>query len=139
LPTRDELTKAWGDTVLGKLTRQAQVYMGGGRFVEVSGGAAVFALSDRGMLDRAVNFVPEAETALANHFGLRVPLRLVLDPGAGPQGRSPGPASAEGAPPPPEDTYDLDDISEMTSAPEVPVVPVEQRILEAFPGSVLDS
>jgi hypothetical protein len=139
LPTRDELTKAWGDTVLGKLTRQAQVYLGGGRFTEVSEGAAVFALSDRGMLDRAVNFVAEAETALAAHFGQRVPLRLVLDRGAGPQGRGSVAAPVPVAPAPPEDTYDLDDISEMTSGPEVPVVPVEQRILEAFPGSVLDS
>jgi hypothetical protein len=116
--------------VLGKLTRPAQVYMAGGRFIEVSGGAAVFALPDRGLVDRAANFVGEAEKALASHFGRRVPLRLVIDNGAVAARAEPGP--------PPEDIYDLDDLSELADAPEVPGVPVEQRILEAFPGSVLD-
>jgi DNA polymerase-3 subunit gamma/tau len=131
LPTRDELTKAWGDSVLGKLGRAAQVYMGGGRFTEVSNGVAVFALPDRGLMERATNFVAEAEKGLGDHFGRPVPLRLIVDTGASAP-RTPAEPPAE------EDSYDLDDVRDLTDAPEVAVVPVEQRILDAFPGSVLD-
>jgi DNA polymerase-3 subunit gamma/tau len=131
LPTRDELTKAWGDTVLNQLSRPAKVYMAQGRFVEVTGGAAVFALPE-GLLGRAANYQGEAETALAAYFGGAVPLRLVVDkrPSAGA-----GPAEP---PPGPEETYDLDEIGEMVAAPPLPEVPPEQRILQAFPGSFLE-
>jgi hypothetical protein len=129
LPTRDELTKAWGDAILDKLSRAAKAYMASGRFVEVKDGAAAFALPDAGLLARAKTYLNETEGALTAYFGRRVPLRLVLDNGA---------AAAEpprGAPPSDEETYDLDDVAD---APPVPVIPVEERILQAFPGSVLD-
>ena len=132
LPSRDALTKAWGDTVLGRLDRRAQVYMGSGRFAEVSNGTAVFALPDPNMLDRATPFVGEAESALASHFGLRVPLRLVVDTGIVAPKPSARPTAQK------SEVYDLDDLDELTEAPGLPAVPVEQRILEAFPGSVLD-
>ena len=128
-PTRDQLTKAWGDSVIAKLSRPAQVYMGGGRFLDAQGAQAVFALPDRGLLQRAGNFLSEAQGALTAYFGVQVPLRLVVDDGA-----------AAPAPPPADDeTYDLDDLSDLRDAPAVPAVPPEQRVLEAFPGSVLDS
>ena len=132
LPTRDELTKAWGDAILGKLSSAAKAYMASGRFVEVKDGAAVFALPDAGLLARAKTYLNETEGALTAYFGRRVPLRLVLDNGA---------AAAEpprGAPPSDEETYDLDDVADIADAPTVPVIPVEERILQAFPGSVLD-
>jgi DNA polymerase-3 subunit gamma/tau len=131
LPSRDELTKAWGDTVLNQLSRPAKVYLAGGRFIEVTGAAAVFGLPGEGLLARASNFRAEAESALAAHFGRPVPLRLVLDdrPGTGP-----GPV---GPPPAPEETYDLDEMGEMVAAPPLPEVPAEQRLLQAFPGSSL--
>ncbi len=132
LPSRDELTKVWGDAVLDKLSRPAKVYMANGRFVEVKDGAAVFALPDAGLLARANNYLNETEGALTAHFGRRVPLRLVLDNGA---------AAAEppgGATPGDEETYDLDDVADIADAPTVPALPVEERILQAFPGSVLD-
>jgi hypothetical protein len=105
--------------------------MAQGRFVEVTGGAAVFALPE-GLLGRAANYQGEAETALAAYFGGAVPLRLVVDkrPSAGA-----GPAEP---PPGPEETYDLDEIGEMVAAPPLPEVPPEQRILQAFPGSFLE-
>jgi DNA polymerase-3 subunit gamma/tau len=132
LPSRDELTKVWGDAVLDKLSRPAKVYMASGRFVEVKDGAAVFALPDAGLLARANNYLSETEGALTAYFGRRVPLRLVLDNGA---------AAAEppgGATPGDEETYDLDDVADIADAPTVPALPVEERILQAFPGSVLD-
>jgi DNA polymerase-3 subunit gamma/tau len=132
LPTRDELTKAWGDAVLDKLSRAAKAYMASGRFVEVKDGAAVFALPDAGLLTRANNYLNETEGALTAYFGRRVPLRLVLDNGA-------AAAQPTGvATPSDEETYDLDDVADIADAPNVPVIPVEERILQAFPGSVLD-
>ena len=132
LPSRDELTKVWGDAVLDKLSGSAKVYMANGRFAEVKDGAAVFALPDAALLARANNYLSETEGALTAYFGRRVPLRLVLDHGA---------AAAE----PPggitrgdEETYDLDDVADIADAPAVPALPVEERILQAFPGSVLD-
>jgi DNA polymerase-3 subunit gamma/tau len=132
LPSRDELTKAWGDAILDRLSGTAKMYMARGRFVEVKGGAAVFALPDAAWLTRANNYLDEAEGALTAHFGRRVPLRLVLDTGAvageAPRGASPGD----------EETYDLDDVADIADAPAVPAVPPEERLLQAFPGSVLD-
>ena len=133
LPSRDELTMAWGDSVLDKLSRPAKLYMANGRFVEGSGGAAIFALPDAGLLSRAHTYLNEAESALGSHFGQRVPLQLVLDKGAA---AAPEPS---GPPPGEDDSYYLDELAEVADTPPLPVVPVEERILQAFPGSVLDS
>ena len=95
LPSRDDLTKAWGDTVLTQLSRPAKVFLAGGRFVEVAKGAAVFGLPGEGLLAHASNFQAEAEGALAAHFGQAVPLRLVLDKAPAPV---PGPPVLPGAP-----------------------------------------
>jgi hypothetical protein len=120
--------------VLGKLSQAAKLYLSYGRFVEAdAGGGAVFALPAGGLLERARGHQPEAESALAAYFGRPVPLRLVPDKGATAYATSTPPA------PDPNATYDLDDLVDTTEAPPVPVVPVEQRILQAFPGSVLDS
>jgi len=127
LPSRDELTKAWGDTIITQLSQLARAYMGEGRFVEVTREAAVFGLPGT-LLSKAGDFRVEAENALSAHFGRAVPLRLVLNrrPAVEPE---PGRA--------PEETYDLDEINEMATAPPVPEVPAEKIILEAFPGSSL--
>jgi hypothetical protein len=133
LPSRDELTKVWGDALLDKLSRPAKVYMASGRFVEVNDGAAVFALPDAGLLARANNYQSETESALTAYFGRRVPLRLVLDNGAVASEPPRGAAPAD------EETYDLDDVvADIANAPTVPSLPAEERILQAFPGSVLD-
>lgn len=113
------------------LSRRAQVYLANGRFIGASGGPAQFALPDRGAVERAASFVPEAEDALAAHFGRRVTLRLVVDDGT--VAAKPGSATSSGD----DETYDLDDLDHFTDAP--PPVPVEQRIMEAFPGSVLEA
>ena len=53
---------------------------------------------------------------------------------AGPQ----PPPPPGGATPGDEETYDLDDVADIVDAPTVPALPAEERILQAFPGSVLD-
>jgi DNA polymerase-3 subunit gamma/tau len=133
LPSRDELTKAWGDTVLVQLSQPAKVYLAPGRFVEVTGAAAVFGLPE-GLLARASNFKGEAETALAAHFGRPVPLRLVPDRHPSASARPGGTDPTPGPGPDPEDMYDLDEI---VAAPSLPAVPPEEKLLEAFPRSTL--
>ena len=127
LPSRDELTKAWGDTIISQLSQLARAYMGEGRFVEVTRDAAVFGLPGT-LLAKAGDFRVEAEKALSAHFGRSVPLRLVLNrlPADEPEPRRA-----------PEETYDLEEINEMVTAPPAPEVPAEKIILEAFPGSSL--
>ncbi len=133
LPTRDQLTKAWGDQVLGSLHRRAQVYMASGRFTQVDNGTAVFALPDAGLVSRAQEFVGDAERALEAHFGARVALKLTIDKGAGaPQPVEETPAA------PAEERYDLDDLEGLTDAGPAASVPAEQRILDAFPGAVVE-
>ncbi len=130
-PTRDELTKAWGDTIFGRLPRAAQIYLANGRFVKVNGLTAELALPDAGFVSRAARFIPDVESALAAHFGKPVRLQLTVDSGAIPGEPSDG---ASG----PEEEYTIDDLSELADATDVADIPIEQRILQAFPGSVLD-
>ncbi|MCU4186149.1 DNA polymerase III subunit gamma/tau [Acidiferrimicrobium sp. IK] len=131
LPTRDQLTKAWGDTVLPALPARVKAYLSQGRFVAVEDAVAVFALPDQGLLSRAAAVQGDAEAALAAHFARPVPLRLVLDDGA-------APARPDGPPPEPQgsadddfSSYDIDDLEDAGPG----VVSPEQRLLEAFPGA----
>ncbi len=150
LPSRDELTKAWGDAVLEKLSQAAKLFLSNGRFVEAGSRDAVFALPAGGLLERARDHQQEAEGALAAYFGRPVPLRLVPDSVAKPYQGPTSPASASStssvssasstssASSASYDGYDLDDLVDSTEATPLPIVPVEERILQAFPGSVLD-
>ncbi len=124
LPDRDQLTMAWGDAVLAQLPKTARVYLANGRWVETNDGAAVLALPDRGLLDRAANFIGVAQQALTAHFGRPIPLRFSLDTGAEPPAVAPQPAT---------ETYDLEALAEVAPIPEVPI---EQRLLQAFPGAL---
>jgi len=124
LPSRDELTKAWGDGVLRGLSGRAKAYLGSGRFVSVESDGAVYALPDKHLLARGHDVKAEAEAALATRFGRAVPLKLVVDQGAAPVDRVP--------PPPAPD--DLADFGELQDAPPAVTSP-EQRLLEAFPGA----
>jgi hypothetical protein len=127
LPTREQLTMAWGDKVLPSLRAGVKVYLSSGRFVAVDDSAAIYALPDQGLLSRAQPLVGEVEEALAGHFGRPVPLRLVLDDARV------SPRMQAGAPPPPDDPADYD-LSELEDAPATVVSP-EQRLLQAFPGA----
>ena len=128
LPTREELTIAWGDRILPGLRPGVKIYLSSGRFVGVDDAAATYAVPDRGLLVRAEANRAEVEAAVSAHFGRSVPLRLVLD--------EPGPVGA-GAAAPPEPvmddptTIDLDDLVDAPTA----VLSPEQRLLEAFPGA----
>jgi DNA polymerase III subunit gamma/tau len=128
LPSREELTIAWGDTILPGLRPGVKIYLSSGRFVGVDAAAATYAVPDRGLLVRAEANRSEIEAAVSAHFGRSVPLRLVLDEAA---------LVGAGAAAPPEPaiddstTIDLDDLVDAPAA----VLSPEQRLLEAFPGA----
>jgi DNA polymerase-3 subunit gamma/tau len=125
-PSRDELTLAWGDTVLGQLPRRAAVRFQVGRFVAVEGEAAVFALPNAVHRDRCEEVRLDAERVLAEHFGRRVALRLIVE-------------SDVGAPPPaadPDPVEEETDVSwrDLEDAPEALASPVD-HVLQAFEGA----
>lgn len=135
LPTREELTLAWGDAVLDLLTRGTRAIFSTGRFVESAGKAAVFALANAPTRDHCEKKRPEVEAALASHFGRPVPLRLVTDSevGAGsiPAAVAPvaTPVSVD------EEVVDVGDVADLEDAP--PEGSGAQRLTEAFPGAEL--
>jgi DNA polymerase III subunit gamma/tau len=140
LPSRDELTLAWGDSILSALPARAKAFFGGGRFVEVVDGVAVFALPNAPHAERCEASRPDVEAALAAHFGRPIPLRLAVDDGltppdaagavgpAGPPGGGSGPRQPEGD----EDV----DLTQLTDADDVATSSVD-RVRELFPGAEL--
>jgi DNA polymerase III subunit gamma/tau len=141
MPSRDDLTVAWGDSIVSNLRPPVRAYLGSGRFVGVEGGEALYALPDRPLLSRAEDVKDEAEQALSTHFGRRVVLRLCHDTGAAgvaptappleqSAARSRPPAEVIGRADGPEG-YDLEDLRDA----EPHVVSPEQRLFEAFPGA----
>jgi DNA polymerase III subunit gamma/tau len=138
LPTRDELTLAWGDTILAGLPARAKAFFGAGRFAEVSGGQAVFALPNAPHAERCEACRPDVEAALAAYFGRAVPLRLAVDEDLPPADR--GSSSGSGAvgsssSPSPEADEDVD-LTQLTDAHDVATTSVD-RVRELFPGAEL--
>ena len=129
LPSREDLTLAWGDHILPTLRPAVKVYLATGRFVSVDERGAVYAVPDKTLLTRARPGVPEVEEALASHFGRAVPFALVLDDAA-----PPAPSRADDPPPPEEEDpadYVLEDMEDVVGE----VLSPERRLMEAFPGA----
>jgi DNA polymerase-3 subunit gamma/tau len=130
LPSRDELTTAWADSVLPRLRPTVKAKFSAGRFLAVEGGSAVYAVSGEGLLGKAREVQPQVEAALAEHFGRPVPLRLVVDPGGATADALRPPR--DDAPPPPEpEPEDEPDLSELVDAPADDRTGVD-RFKEAF-------
>jgi DNA polymerase III subunit gamma/tau len=132
LPSRDELTLAWGDAVLEGLPGGARALYRMGRFLESGDGRrARFALPNAPHRDHCEKKRSEVEAALSRHFGRPVPLELVIDdaeagrPGPGPVG--PEQAAVE---------EEVADVHELEDAPG-PASGLE-RLTEAFPGAVVE-
>jgi hypothetical protein len=125
-PTRDDLTTAWADEVLPKLSQRARARFRVGRWVGADGEVATFALPNTFHRDKAEDVRLEVEESLSEHYGTRVPLQLVVDDGA--------PATAPdaaGTPPSDEEHVDPD---ELHDAPPGLASP-EDRLKDAFPGA----
>ncbi len=121
VPSRDELSMAWGDQVLPKLKGMARALYSPGRFVESDGDTAVFALPPNHPLHRCEPLRPEVESALAGYFARAVPVRLVVD-----QGQVARPLE------PDDEHIDPSDLVDARPA-DVPS-PLEQ-LAQAFPGA----
>ena len=141
LPSRDELTLAWGDSILASLPPRAKAFFAAGRFLEVTGKTAVFGLPNAPHMQRCESGRADVEAALSAYFGRPVPLRLAVDdespaPAAN-GGSSPGAAGSDnpqGPPPVPED-HEIDP-SELVDATDVAATSVD-RVKELFPGAEL--
>jgi DNA polymerase-3 subunit gamma/tau len=95
LPSRDELVQVWGDGLLATLPNRARARFRVGRFLDVDGSTAVFALPNETHRSYCEEVRPEVEAALGVHFGTAVPIRLVVDEEGdveAPSPRPPGPA-----------------------------------------------
>jgi DNA polymerase-3 subunit gamma/tau len=133
-PDRDGVVEAWGDHILQALPAKARALYSNGRFLEMSGGIATFALPNAAHRDRCVEVQPVVEGALASHFGCPLPLRLVVDDGAGAPLLADSPAPATGNE---TDESFLDDVEVDFDDPGRPadVSAARARLLEAFPGA----
>jgi hypothetical protein len=79
LPSRDELVQVWGDGLLAQLPNRARARFRVGRFLDVDGKTAVFALPNETHRSYCEEVRLEVEAALATRFGTAVPIRLVVD------------------------------------------------------------
>jgi DNA polymerase-3 subunit gamma/tau len=124
-PDRDELVKAWGDTVLSGLKGRSRARFRAGRFVAAQGGVATFALPDEIHRSYSEECRVDVEAALATHFGVPIRLRLVVDDESA---DSPSVAASQTV------ADDPPDPDELTDAPPGSTS-VEARLLQTFPGA----
>jgi len=130
LPTRDELTLAWGDSILAGLKGKAKARFGSGRWIGVDT-AAVFALPNPTHRDRCEECRSDVEAALSAHFGRPVPVRLTVEEeDAHPETGQP---SGDQGTPPEDDAVDLSGLVDATDTGATTLA----RITDAFPGSEL--
>ncbi len=153
-PSRDQLVQAWGDHVIATLRPKAKALFQAGRFVAVDGERAVFGLPNETHRVRCEDVRPEVESALSDHFGRKVDVDLVIDPGAkltpsrsDQTGQDPPPTgtgrgrartSAQPPPQPPMEDEQVDDVIDFDqSGLEVATVDTsaQARVLQAFPGA----
>ncbi|HEX2382356.1 MAG TPA: DNA polymerase III subunit gamma/tau [Acidimicrobiales bacterium] len=130
LPSRDELTLAWGDTLLAKVPRAAKPRYAGGRFVTVDERGAVFALPNAAHRSRCEEHRAGVEQVLSDHFGRPVPLVLVIDDGASAAVPATSAAAID------EPVEEIVDVHELEDAPPDKRSDVD-RIAAAFPGAEL--
>ena len=139
LPDRDALALAWGDEVLGRVSKKAKARFGIGRFTEVVDGVAVLALPNKPHLMRCTELIGEVEGALAEQFGVAVPVRLVVDEGATRPPPRPGAAKPAAAASPEDEDDESINPDDLVDA-DAGVGSAVERITEAFPGvSVVES
>jgi hypothetical protein len=144
--TRDLLVQLWGDELLAALPNRARARFRVGRFVAVDAGTAVFALPNETHRSYCEDVRIDVETVLGAHFGLAVPLRLVVDDEAdgGPPARPAAPRSGAGPTPEPEPVTEHDENQHDLLDPVVLAAQTElagagmspeELLKQAFPGA----
>ena len=126
--TRDELVLAWGDDLLDRLGRKARARFSAARFVAVEDGTAVMALPNEPHMRRCEDMRPELEKALADRFGVAVPVRLIVDGDTRQSVREPVVAT-----PVADEAVDLDGLVDADIAEGSAV----EKLTQAFPGASL--
>jgi DNA polymerase-3 subunit gamma/tau len=139
LPSRDQITLAWGDSLLSALPQKAKARFGGGHWVRVDDDAAVFGLPNRVHASRCEECRADVEAALAGHFGRPVPIRIVVDgdvpdPSSPPHLTVAPPPAADGGGSSAHDEGAGIDLDDLTDAPEAATSGLD-RITAAFPGA----
>jgi DNA polymerase-3 subunit gamma/tau len=125
-PSRDDLTLAWGDTILPSLPPKARSRFRAGRFVDVPDPfVAGFALPTPIHRERCTEVQGDVERALAGHFGRRVPLKLLVE------------AEVGAAPPDPPDEEEHIDPRDLRDAPSAGVTSPVDHVMQAFEGATL--
>ena len=130
--TRDELVLAWGDDLLDRLGRKARARFSAARFVAVEDGTAVMALPNEPHMRRCEDMRPELEKALADRFGVAVPVRLIVDGDTRQSVREPAvvtPVVDEAV----DEAVDLDGLVDADIAEGSAV----EKLTQAFPGASL--
>ncbi len=140
LPDRDALVEAWGDGLLAALPARARARYRVGRFMAVEDGVAVFALPNDTHRSYCEEVRRDVEAALQDHFGMRVPLRLVVDDDASPAAAGESGPAAPAAPAEEEPLDDEPDLldPEVLAAETEPAgaaLSVAERLKQAFPGA----
>ncbi len=141
VPSRDELTLAWGDQLLEQLPRGTKAIYSTGRFVDGDGSTAVFALANGPTRDHCEKKRGDVEKALEAHFGRPVPLRLVTDADVGDapvaEARSSGSKGARSRPAAVEEHEEIavGEVRGLENAPDAATG--AQRLSDAFPGAKL--
>jgi len=143
VPTRDILTKVWGDGLLAALAPGARSVYGMGRWAQGTDGQPVFALPSRMYRELAESKRAEVEAALSAHFGQRVPVRLVYEdtdpvgvasPLTVPLSVPPEPLPEPPGEPPGEQNMTATEVAGLEPA-HVQPTSIEARLIEAFPGA----
>jgi len=135
LPGRDELSQAWSDDLVASLSKKARARFSAARFVDVRDGSAVMALPNEAHRRRCYELVGEVESALADRFGVAVPLVLVVDEIGSPPAKaptSPGPVSG-GSTDVVDEAVDLNELVDADASEGSAV----ERVAKAFPGATL--
>lgn len=136
MPALVDLTRIWSDTLLPALPQRSRARFSGGHWVEVSDGVAVFGLPNEPHATRCEELRPEVESMLSAHFGITVPIRLVVD-GSAPDPSAPRAVAtsrrAAADENPVDESIDLDDLTNARGTATAGV----DRIAAVFPGASL--
>ena len=146
MPSRDDLTLAWGDELLAKIPRAAKARYTTGRFVEVNDTGAHFAVPNAAHASKCEEFRADVERVLADHFGRPVPLVITVDAATPPAAAATAPKPAPTDVPPAEakskaraaveEHDEIVDVHGLEDAPSDNRTSID-KLAEAFPGAEL--
>ena len=138
------MTLGWQNDILGSVKKpMARALFSAGRVVDERDGAIVVGLPNETHRSKSEGFRGDVEAAIAAHLGHPVKLILVVDthgpvdehaPAPSPARPSSNSPASRTAPPRPEEE-DID-LTDLVDAPPGVMKSPEDRLAEAFPGSV---